>query len=517
MIVAALTRVVESAYSGAATHYRRQLHVASTLRRAVILQRQLQADITGTAQSRGIDGRGDSILIDFARGRSATASVSFDLVDGTLLAVAPDVPLDTTPSWMNRLAGLVVALDTQLGGTVVVEFAIEQGQLHVLSLRRAQVQERTTWISDGGPMEAESFRLPRFVRQAYGDAKMLHAATNDALGSVGTAEEAEIRDEDGVFYLNVAVLRRALGQLALAVLLREPLWQLFKLSRTIGSRVLGKPPEVTGDLAASFKQFKSWQQKSLAPVFTLRLKLALRRWLVEWMIGMLSDGATGEPVPRVHAALRKILSRDARTFANQAERAKQELGEVEQPVRDFAAQIMARGATDWNAVFVGDRHLHAGVEELGRWATQPLEREAIAAGWDQEKREFEARRLVAVPPRLVEPPPPASLMSQADSTLRVVGLVDGHAEGLAVSPSELKNAAPAGCVVVLTDGRPENAVHVVRAGGVVIAGGGLLSPMAQLARELGIPTVACIDRVTLARFTLGQPMSLDGTTGGIVF
>ena len=515
LLVKAIVRVVDSGYGNAAAEYRQKLRIAATLKRAVVLQRQVEADLLGTAQSRGLDGRGDSVLIDFGKPRSVTTSVSLDLIDGSALAVAPNVALETTPSWMNRLAGLLVALDTRIGGTVLVDFAVHAGQLIVLGLRRVQTAEPTTWLSDGGPLESAAERLPRWINETYGPPEQQLEAASRALGRLGGARADDVRDEDGVRYLNVDLLRRGLGRLALAVLLKEPLWPLFALSRPLVARPLPPLPEVSGDLPDSWRRFVAWRGRFLLPLVADRVELGMRRWLIEWVMGMLADGATGERVPRVHQTLRKILGQRAKSSASEGEKAGERLRNAEQPMRDFAAQLMARGATDWNAVFVGDRHLYAGFTELGLWVSDPSLREASAKVWDDEKRAFEARRLRAVPPRRVEPPPPAAMMSRPDSALPVVGLVPGSAEGPAMAPTEYRGEPPPGCVVVVPDGRPEFALPVLRAHGLVLAGGGLLSPMAQLARELGIVTVACVERVPIQRFPLGSTLAIDGSLGAL--
>jgi phosphohistidine swiveling domain-containing protein len=99
--------------------------------------------------------------------------------------------------------------------------------------------------------------------------------------------------------------------------------------------------------------------------------------------------------------------------------------------------------------------------------------------------------------------------------LPVVGLVPGNAQGPAMAPTEHRGEAAPGSIVVIPDGRPEFAHAVIRAGGVVLAGGGLLNPMAQLARELGITAVACVQRVPIQRFPLGSMMAIDGTLGAL--
>lgn len=514
-LLTAIGRVVESGDAPAVLDYRRRMRQVTTLHRSVVLQRQIDADVSGVAQSRGLDGRADSILIDFAKRRAPTMTVSYDLIDGTVLAVAPDTPLDATPTWMNRLAALVVALDSELGGTVLVQFAVEAGQLWVQSVRRVKTEERTTWVSAGGPLEALFPRLPRFVCESFGDESVLVEGANDALGKLAVTTRADVRFEEGVRYLNVEVLRRALGRLGVELLLSEPIWRLFSLSRRVPRRPFAKLPEVGQDVRASLAKARAWRARVLLPLAREHVALGLWRWLIESAIGMLSDGATGEPVPRVHAQLKKVLGRGAAACSAESERAKRHLEESEKALRDFAAQVVARGATDWSGVFVGERHLYAGLEEMQRWVSAPAEREALGAAWDEERLGFEARHLMETPERIVEPAPPDTMLSLADSARAVVGLVPGSAEGKAAAPTESRGEIPAGSVVVLPDGRPDFAWFVLSAKALVLTGGGALSPMAQLARELGIPTVVTVQRLPVTNLPLGQAVKVDGALGAL--
>ncbi|MFO0571693.1 MAG: hypothetical protein U0263_39075 [Polyangiaceae bacterium] len=110
LLVKAIVRVVDSGYGVAAAEYRQRLRIAAPLKRAVVLQRQVEADVVGSAQSRGLDGRGDSVLMDFGKPRSATTSVSFDLIDGSAgrgagRGVGDDAELDEPSRWSARRVG----------------------------------------------------------------------------------------------------------------------------------------------------------------------------------------------------------------------------------------------------------------------------------------------------------------------------------------------------------------------------------------------------------------------------
>ncbi len=514
-LAAAVLRVADSAESNPVHDYRRRMRQVATIHRSVVLQRQIDADVAGVAQSRGLDGRADSILIDFAKRRAPTMTVSYDLIDGAVLAVAPDTPLDATPSWMNRLAALVVALDSELGGTVLVHFAVEKGRLWVQSVRRVQTEERTTWVSASGPLEALFPRLPRFVCETFGDASVLIDGANDALGGLAVTTRDDVRFEEGVRYLNVEVLRRALGRLGAEILFAEPVWRLVALARRRPRRPFLKPPEVDADVARSIDKLRSWQSRVLLPLAREHVALGLRRWLIEAVVGMLSDGGTGEDIPRMHRRLRPLLKQRAAGCSAEHERARRHLEASEPAVRHFAAQLLARGATDWSGVFVGERHLHAGLDEMTRWAHSPAERDALSASWDEEQLGFEARHLMETPERIVEPAPPDSMLSLADAALVVVGLTTGSAAGIVVAPSNSRGQVPADAVVVLPDGRAEFAGTVLGARALILAGGGALSPMAQLARELGMPTVLTVQRLPVTSLPLGRVVQVDGALGAL--
>jgi phosphohistidine swiveling domain-containing protein len=119
------------------------------------------------------------------------------------------------------------------------------------------------------------------------------------------------------------------------------------------------------------------------------------------------------------------------------------------------------------------------------------------------------------PERVVEPAPPDSMLSLADSTRAVVGLTAGSAEGPAAAPSEARGEIPAGAVVVLPDGRPDFAWYVLSARALVLTGGGALSPMAQLARELAIPTVLTVQHLPVTSLPLGRVVQVDGALGAL--
>lgn len=517
-VLAAFARVVESGFSGAATEYRRRMKLSGAFRRAVMLQRQVVPDLTGSVLSRALDGRADSVIVDYAKPRSAMTSVSYDLLDGTVLAVAPDVALEATPSWMNRVVGLALAVDHELGDTALLDFAVERGQIFVLTVRRvASTEERHTWVSSGGPLASDGVRQPRFIKEALGESSLVIEGIDDAFGALGSADPSEVRDEDGVRFLSLGVLRRGLAALSLGVLVQQPLVRLLQLARPRRARPLLPAPDVGEDVVQSWRRFRTWQTRSLWPALTQRNELALRRWLIDWVVGMLGDGATGEPIPRAHRVLRRVLSHRASALAAEVERVDRAIDQVEPALRRFATGLMGRGAADFSAMFEGDRALFAGLGEMESWVAEPRARDALTQRWDAEKKAFQAREARPLRARAIVPATSLSMASRADSALRVVGIVPGRGHGYSLAPTEQSFEGHAQITLVLPDGRSQHAGFLLKANALILTGGGVLSPMAQLARELGIPTVACVDRVPITRFPRDRNTGVDGTLGLVVF
>ena len=72
-----------------------------------------------------------------------------------------------------------------------------------------------------------------------------------------------------------------------------------------------------------------------------------------------------------------------------------------------------------------------------------------------------------------------------------------------------------GAVLVVRTLDPNLAPLLPRLGGLVAETGSILSHLAILARELGVPTVVGVDDA-VARFPAGSTVAVDGTTGDVV-
>ncbi len=515
-LLAALGSSAATAHHQATAAYRRRVGTVAPVRRAFVFMRALDADVFGRAESRGIGGAADSVLIDFARTNSPTSSVSYDLAGLQVRALAPDTPLDRVPTWMHRLAMLLVGLEGELGGPVTLDYAVQNGQVFVTALQRATVKAKSVWLCGGGPLQAVTGRVPRFVRESLGGVAEAAEGMTAALGGLGRISAEQLRDEDGVVYVDFEALRPALGKLAMRLLAHEPLWSLFALSRPASAATLPELPEVTADAAQSFKRFSVHRERHLSSVRRDHYELVLRGWLVRAATHLLADGAHGQQIPPLHKSLRKLLGKRAESLSAQAERARGDLGRQDEALQAFVTALVTKGATDFNAMFVGDRQHYASLAELDAWCSDPGRREELGALWDREKAAFAPRLLEPTPERAGELAPALAPQSIAGQGTRVVGLVPGSVSGAAHAPDPRAEPA-AGKIIFLADGRSEYAPHVLAASGVVLTGGGLVSPMAALARELGIPTVACVQRKPLKSYPIGGKVALDGAAASLRF
>ncbi len=517
-LLAALSTAAANAHDQATAAYRRRVGTVAPVRRAFLFLRALDADVFGRAESRGVDGAADSVVIDFSRTNSPTTSVRYDLASQAVEALAPDTPLERVPTWMHRLALLLVGLEQEFGGPVALDYAVQNGQVFVTSLQRSTVKPKSAWLSGGGPVQAVSGRVPRFVRESMGGVQAAAVGMSAALGGLGRVTPEQLRDEDGVVYLDFEALRPALGKLAMSLLAHEPLWTLFALSRPRSAGTLPELPEVTVDAAQTFRRFSAYRERNLETLRRNHYELVLRAWLVRHARSLLADGAAGQhqAVPTMHKRLSKLLGTRAESLSAQAERARADLERQDEALQGFVTALVTRGATDFSAMFVGDRQHHASLAELENWCVDPSRRDELASAWDQEKAAFASRSLEATPERLGAAPASAVRQSIADQGLRVVGLVPGSIAAPAHAP-DLRSDPTPGKIVFLPDGRSEYAPHVLAASGVVLTGGGLASPMVALARELGIPTVACVQRKPLKSYPLGAKVALDGSAPSLRF
>lgn len=91
------------------------------------------------------------------------------------------------------------------------------------------------------------------------------------------------------------------------------------------------------------------------------------------------------------------------------------------------------------------------------------------------------------------------------------GASAGHAEGVV---HDGDGVPPKGAILVVATLDPDLATLLPRLGGLVAETGSVLSHLAIMAREYGVPTVVGVtDAVT--RFPAGSRISVDGTSGEV--
>ena len=155
------------------------------------------------------------------------------------------------------------------------------------------------------------------------------------------------------------------------------------------------------------------------------------------------------------------------------------------------------------------------LEEAEIWSAKTEEWRAAVKG---RKQEFAAYEKEEVPSRVVEPSPPIteeSAKDEVENELRGSGCYPGSIEGECVvitAPDGDLDVANKIIVAQRTD--PGWAALFPICKGVLIEKGSSLSHSVILLRELGIPTIINIPRLT-RRLETGQHIKMNGKTGKI--
>jgi rifampicin phosphotransferase len=111
-----------------------------------------------------------------------------------------------------------------------------------------------------------------------------------------------------------------------------------------------------------------------------------------------------------------------------------------------------------------------------------------------------------------QPPPHATDGAELAGTPVSAGVAEGPALVLTEPVSD--PGVPDGFILVCPSTDPAWVPLFLRAKGLVLETGGILSHGAIVAREFGLPAVAGIDSVT-TRFETGQKIRVDGNTGRV--
>jgi phosphohistidine swiveling domain-containing protein len=531
-LVAAILALVASADDPVGREYRRRRGASAGVARAVVIQRQIEADCIGAVASRGPNGRADRVTVDFARKRSPTRSYAYDLVDGAAVPLGLDEPFET-PAWMHRLAILSVTLEAQLGGPVHIEFAIEGAQPYVLDVRRVVVAPQKTWVH-APPLDASGDRHPTFAEELRGGLPLVRRVLSGLLARAGASssvKEDEVRYADGLVYFDAEILRRALAELGADVLLRGGLRATLRSIEPIRRRPLPAVPMVTEITSGAWHELRAWQGRHLLGAAEVRLELVAREWLIRTLLRLVDGSGSGSSSAaadrRGHPALRWVLARRVREASEEAERQRTVLEKAETELGGAVARLLARGAEGWNAMFKGDRHLHATLEEIDRWHEDLSARDALEGEWKSRRAAFDQRKdhptvlrvhrpaLPEESPSDVMPASPAPGGASGRSIpprIRGLGVAPGAAKGPAVPLTGQERGLGVGAILLVSDPRSDLCPHVFDARGVILLTGGLVSPVATLAAELGVPVVLC----PAARSTATYDVTIDGTTGTVV-
>lgn len=513
-VLAHVATLLHAADSAPVAAYRRRRGLSGRGEpRAVLIQRQMDGEETGVAHSRGTDGRADRVPIDWTpRGKRARSAV-YDLVDRVALGAMDGAAGSSTPLWMVHLARLCVAVDDALGGAVRVEFMRLGQRLIVLQAARVRVVERKTWLRVG-PVELGGERLPELVQDLRGGEAMLRDALSDVFSRmhVGSAPGAgEVRYVEGIAYVDADVFRRALAGQAAGLLFRLDSRHLRGLSARVEAPPASTPPG--GELdELGWADRRQWHRNVFLPVARRRVELAVHRWLLRAALELTSSGkgSPDEAAPSLHPLLGRWFARQVAKCDRAVRETEEWLEKTEAVLAADVARLVSRGARAWNAMFMGETYRHARLEEIDRWLGDPDARGAIASEWRHRLQVFEEKEDQPPPERVHRP----ALVSSAGAPREGLGLVPGTAAGKTALVGRAGAVVDDGAIVVLPEGRAEYRDVVFHAAGLVILGGGALSPISVLAAELGVPTVLC-DAARPARIAAGRHVEIDGERGVI--
>ncbi|HVU04825.1 MAG TPA: PEP-utilizing enzyme [Polyangiaceae bacterium] len=522
-LVSAVLAIVATTDDAVGREYRRRCGAPAHVARAVIVQRQIDGEITGAVLSRGPSARADVVTVDFARKRSPMRSYGYDLVEGVATPLGNDEKFET-PAWVHRLAVLAVTLEADLGAPVHVELALEEGQPYVLDVRKVLLPSRKTWLH-ARPLDAEGERRPTFAGELRGGLPLVRRVLSELClraGASSGVREDEVRYVDGLVYFDAEVLRRIVAALGADVLLRGGLRATVRSIAPVRRRPVPAVPTVTDVTAGAWQELRAWHGAHLLGAAEVRLELVAREWLIRTLLRLVDGTSSVATDRRGHPALRFVLARRVQEAAEEAARQGDVLGRAEQELSTAVARVLARGAEGWNAMFKGDRHLHATLEEIDQFHQDVAARPALEAEWKARREAFDARKDEPTLPRVHRPKLPEEAPGPSTSRrgterslspqLRGVGVTPGTAAGPAVLANSADRGLGMGAILLVPDPRSELCPHVFDAKGVVLLSGGLVSPVALLASELGIPTVLCPSARSLAT----QDLTIDGTTGSVV-
>ncbi len=529
-LIASILSVLGSSDDAIGREYRRRRGAGPGVARAVVVQRQIDGEVAGAMVSRGPSAMADSVIVDVARRRSPLRSFHYDLVEGKAAPLGFEDSAGT-PAWMHRLAVLAVTLEAEFGGPVKVEYAVEDGQPYVLDVRRITVPERKTWVH-ARPLDASTERMVPFALELRGGLPLVRRVLERMLeraGAAGPVREDEVRYADGLVYVDAEVVRRALARLGADVLLSGGLTATLRSTAAVKPRPLPSVPTVTEITKDAWPELRAWHGEHLLGAASVRLELVAREWLIHTLLRLVDGDGTSKEARRGHPALRWLLRRRVRQASDEAERQRGVLEKAEAELGSAVARVLARSAGGWNAMFKGDRHLHATLDEIDRWQAEPGAREALETEWRSRGVAFDRRKdqpmmarvhRPALPEQPADAVPVTGPMSIAPGRtssrakvpkLAGVAAAGGIGKGPLVLLAGHEPGKGEGAIIALAEMRPELSAEVYDARGVVLLSGGLASSVVELAAELGVPAVLCPG----ARGFATEDVTIDGSTGTV--
>jgi phosphohistidine swiveling domain-containing protein len=405
-------------------------------------------------------------------------------------------------------------IEREMNGPVHVAFAVVDGCLRVLQARRARPPERVTFTCQM-PFDRGTERRPALLHDLRGGIENQRLGMMAALRRIGLSadsKDGEIRYIDGAPYVDLELIRRAFVDLGRALLSSPSPRVLWGLLRPFPRMALPPVIDASDVSRQAWGAVKSWHETVLLPVARAHFEVATMGALAKTAHRLLRDSSVSER--RAHPALVLLLARQRRRCDAEAARLETFLQASEGAIADFARALLARGVQAWDQMFSGDRHLHLGLSMIDQWIEGDEQaRTLLDAKWRERRAALAKREGRPAPGRVHHPPLPS--VPDAPDSLRAVGLVSGEARALAAPIARNADGAAArGAIAVLSEGTSDVLRHALSAKGIVLTGGGTLSPVATVAAELNIPAVYC-PGARPGFLAAGMPLSINGALGVI--
>jgi len=515
-LVAAIREVTASGQKEVAAHYRKHFDVDESPLPAVLVQRQLDAEIIGVCFSLGWDGRSDWIVVEYREGGGELIRVVWDVI--AQVALQESGRHARPGPWMDTLARTVLRSEQILASSssgvqrppIQMEFGVEDGELYVLQARRVPARTpRRTWVAEG-PVEFDRTAPGRLVRDLRGSlTEELHMLETPAraLGIRLPLSEENLTEFEGVTYVDARALRRVLAAEPAASLL-DGLRQLLAVLRGPGTVAIPAPPGVARPLGEAWESLLAWRHAHFLPAREAQAAATLRLAMVHRLLLADSEPAARTRWPSLESIGKRWLRRRFGRLAAERDRLRSELTRAEREFCDSVRELLLVARPTWGVPLrEQDGHLHASFHSVeaaleGARMTRP--------DWLDRSPPSNALR----PARIHEPP----VNDEVDTAGGGVGVGRPISRGRFVGPlrwartDDLETAHAA--VVVVPDGSPDWYPWLLAAGAVVIESGGFLSHLATAAIEADKPAVLSSQH-GLEGLDSGTMVTIDATQGSV--